>query len=168
MTDRIKALEDALTLAANRLHRVALDFDTGSRRSIEALEWADEARAALAASQPAQAMQNPATSYGNPGEIVAQRDLAVRSAQKRSAELDAMRDQMQELRRKANASEARASHLQSALDRMKAQPLTVQDAARVPEIAALIEAATAAKPHIRGALGFTLNAALRAIAEGRA
>ena len=46
--------------------------------------------------------------------------------------------------------------------------VSVQDAARVPEIAALIEAATAAKPHIRGALGFTLNAALRAIAEGRA
>lgn len=48
------------------------------------------------------------------------------------------------------------------------QPVTVQDAARVPEIAALIEAAKAANPHIRGAIGFTLNAALRAIAEGRA
>lgn len=93
-----------------------------------------------AGAQQAQAMQNPATFYGNPGEIVVQRDLAVRSAQKRSAELDAMRDQIQELRRKANASEARASHLQSALDRMKAQPLTVQDAVRVPEIAPLIEA----------------------------
>lgn len=46
------------------------------------------------------------------------------------------------------------------------QTVTVQDAARVPEIVALIEAAKAANPHISGALGFTLAAALNAIAEG--
>lgn len=49
--ERIKALEDALTLAANRLHRVALDFDTGSFMKV--LGWADEACTALADSQTA-------------------------------------------------------------------------------------------------------------------
>ena len=49
MTDRAKELAEALRLAANRLHRCAIDWHTGSEKFIEIGEWADEARAALAA-----------------------------------------------------------------------------------------------------------------------
>jgi hypothetical protein len=45
----VKALKEALQLAANRLARCALDYDTGTRRFFETAEWADEARAAIAA-----------------------------------------------------------------------------------------------------------------------
>lgn len=59
MEDRIKALEDALTLAANRLQRISLDFDTGSRRFFEVVEWVDSAHATLAASQSAPGCHQP-------------------------------------------------------------------------------------------------------------
>lgn len=45
--ETVARLTEALTLAANRLHRRAVDFDTGSRAFIETSEWAEEARAAL-------------------------------------------------------------------------------------------------------------------------
>ena len=45
----IKALVEALELAANRLHRCAVDYDTGTLRFYETCEWTDEACAALAA-----------------------------------------------------------------------------------------------------------------------
>ena len=43
----VAALVDALTIAANRLHRLAVEFDAGTRMFFEASEWADEARAAM-------------------------------------------------------------------------------------------------------------------------
>ena len=49
-----KELIEALTLAANRLRRLAIESPTGSRDFVERCEWADEARAALAAAQGAQ------------------------------------------------------------------------------------------------------------------
>ena len=52
MTD---TLREALALAANRLLRCAVNFPTGSPEFASASEWAEEARAALAAApQPAQ------------------------------------------------------------------------------------------------------------------
>ena len=45
----VKALVEALELAANRLHRCAVDYDTGTLRFYETCEWTDEACAALAA-----------------------------------------------------------------------------------------------------------------------
>ena len=47
----IARLVEALTLAANRLHSCAVDYETGSREFIVTSEWADEARAALAAAK---------------------------------------------------------------------------------------------------------------------
>lgn len=47
--DKIAALVDAVDLAANRLHSLSVEFDTGTRLFIEAGEWADDARAALSA-----------------------------------------------------------------------------------------------------------------------
>jgi hypothetical protein len=47
LLDRAKTLEDALTLAANRLQALTVDFTPGSRAFIEASEWAAEARATL-------------------------------------------------------------------------------------------------------------------------
>lgn len=44
----VAALVEALTIAANRLQRLAVEFDAGTRMFFEASEWADEARAALA------------------------------------------------------------------------------------------------------------------------
>lgn len=44
---QIAALVEALALAANRLQRCAVDYDTGSREFIETSEWAKEARAAV-------------------------------------------------------------------------------------------------------------------------
>ncbi len=44
---RVERLTGALTIAANRLHRCSVDYDTGTREFIEVGEWADEARAAL-------------------------------------------------------------------------------------------------------------------------
>lgn len=44
---RAERLEAAVTLAANRLQRLAVNHPTGSREFIETSEWADEARAAL-------------------------------------------------------------------------------------------------------------------------
>ena len=44
---KVARLEGALTLAANRLQRRAVDYLPGSRLFIETSEWADEARAAL-------------------------------------------------------------------------------------------------------------------------
>lgn len=40
-------MREALELAANRLHRCSVDYDTGTYEFIETGEWADEARAAL-------------------------------------------------------------------------------------------------------------------------
>jgi hypothetical protein len=48
---RVAELEGVLTLAANRLHRCSVDHDTGTLRFIETGEWADEARATLAAKE---------------------------------------------------------------------------------------------------------------------
>ena len=45
---RIAALEDALTLAANRLDRLALELPFESRALSDCVEWCEEARAALA------------------------------------------------------------------------------------------------------------------------
>ena len=45
----VQALVEALELAANRLHRCAVDYDTGTLRFYETCEWTDEACAALAA-----------------------------------------------------------------------------------------------------------------------
>lgn len=42
-------MREALELAANRLHRCSVDYDTGTHEFIETGEWAAEARAALAA-----------------------------------------------------------------------------------------------------------------------
>ncbi len=42
------ALVEALTIAANRLQRLAIEFDAGTRMFLEVSEWADEARAAIA------------------------------------------------------------------------------------------------------------------------
>lgn len=47
----IAQLVEALALAANRLQRCAVDYDTGSHEFIETSEWAQEARAALAAAK---------------------------------------------------------------------------------------------------------------------
>ncbi len=47
----IARLVDALTVAANRLDRCAVDYETGSYEFIETCEWVDEARAALAAAK---------------------------------------------------------------------------------------------------------------------
>ena len=44
----VAALVEALTIAANRLQRLAVEFDAGTRMFFEASEWADEARAVLA------------------------------------------------------------------------------------------------------------------------
>ena len=44
---QVERLTGALTIAANRLHRCSVDYDTGTREFIEVGEWADEARAAL-------------------------------------------------------------------------------------------------------------------------
>ena len=44
---KVARLEGALTLAANRLQRRAVDYVPGSRLFIETSEWAQEARAAL-------------------------------------------------------------------------------------------------------------------------
>lgn len=43
-----RKLVEALKLAANRLIRCSLDYDTGTRQFIEVGEWAEEARAAIA------------------------------------------------------------------------------------------------------------------------
>ena len=43
----VKALVEALTLAANRLQRLAVEFVPGSHNFITVGEWEDEARAAL-------------------------------------------------------------------------------------------------------------------------
>lgn len=43
----VKALVEALTLAANRLQRLAVEFVPGSHNFITVGEWADEALAAL-------------------------------------------------------------------------------------------------------------------------
>lgn len=50
-TQQIAALTEALTLAANRLQKTSIDAQTGSLAFIERGEWADEARATLAAVQ---------------------------------------------------------------------------------------------------------------------
>ena len=50
----VTALVEALTLAANRLQRCAVDFDAGSHEFIETSEWATDARAALAKWEAAQ------------------------------------------------------------------------------------------------------------------
>lgn len=42
-----ETMREALKLAANRLHRCAIDHPMGSREQIERSEWAQEARAAL-------------------------------------------------------------------------------------------------------------------------
>ena len=47
LKSRIAALEAALKLAANRLHRCSVDYDAGTRQFIEVGEWAEEARQAL-------------------------------------------------------------------------------------------------------------------------
>lgn len=44
---QVERLTGALTIAANRLHRCSVDYDTGTREFIEVGEWADEASAAL-------------------------------------------------------------------------------------------------------------------------
>ena len=44
---QVERLTGALTIAANRLHRCSVDYDTGTREFIEVGGWADEARAAL-------------------------------------------------------------------------------------------------------------------------
>lgn len=49
----VRALVEALTLAANRLHYCAIMQDTGSRAFVEQCEWASEARAALRAIEAA-------------------------------------------------------------------------------------------------------------------
>lgn len=131
MTDRIKALEDALRpfsrvageMFARNWNRddVAILFDGGCEEI--RLTFADflSARAAIAASQPAPGCHQP--------------DLVTAEA---------------------------------------AQPVTVQDAARVPEVAALIEAGKAASLFLAEHEPYPLTAcqalavALRAIEEGRA
>ncbi len=50
---QVERLTGALTIAANRLHRCSVDYDTGTREFIEVGEWADEARAAIRALAPA-------------------------------------------------------------------------------------------------------------------
>ena len=50
----IARLVEALTIAANRLQRCAVDYDTGSHEFIETSEWAQEARAAIAAAKAVQ------------------------------------------------------------------------------------------------------------------
>ena len=47
LKEQVEAMRGALTLAANRLHRRAIDFVPGTATFIETCEWADEARAAL-------------------------------------------------------------------------------------------------------------------------
>ena len=47
MVPEVRELVEALTLAANRLHRLSVEFTPGSRNFIEAGEWAAEAHAAL-------------------------------------------------------------------------------------------------------------------------
>ena len=42
-------MREALELAANRLHRCSVDYDTGTHEFIETGEWAAEARAAITA-----------------------------------------------------------------------------------------------------------------------
>ena len=42
---QVERLTGALTIAANRLHRCSVDYDTGTREFIEVGGWADEARA---------------------------------------------------------------------------------------------------------------------------
>ncbi len=44
---KLARMREALELAANRLHRCSVDYDTGTREFIEVGEWAAEARAAL-------------------------------------------------------------------------------------------------------------------------
>ncbi|MCR4297232.1 MAG: Lar family restriction alleviation protein [Gallionella sp.] len=51
LLERIEALEAALTLAANRLHRRAVDFGTGTGLFFETCDWAAEARQALGETQ---------------------------------------------------------------------------------------------------------------------
>jgi len=48
----IAALRNALTLARNRLQRVALDLPSGSGERLTCNEWADEATAALTQEKP--------------------------------------------------------------------------------------------------------------------
>ena len=50
----IARLVEPLTVAANRLDRCAVDYETGSYEFIETCEWVDEARAALAAAKAVQ------------------------------------------------------------------------------------------------------------------
>lgn len=50
----IARLVEALALAANRLQRCAVDYDTGTHEFIETSEWAQEARAVLAAAKAVQ------------------------------------------------------------------------------------------------------------------
>ena len=45
--EEFERVREALTLAANRLHRCCVEFETGSKQFIEYSEWAQEARAAL-------------------------------------------------------------------------------------------------------------------------
>ena len=49
-----QAMAEALKLAENRLHRRAVDFDTGSHEFIETSEWAADARNAITALEAAQ------------------------------------------------------------------------------------------------------------------
>lgn len=49
---KVARLEEALTLAANRLQRRAVDYVPGGRLFIETSEWAQEARAALTEGTP--------------------------------------------------------------------------------------------------------------------
>ena len=46
--EEIARMRAALKLAANRLHKCSIDYDTGSREFYEVGEWAEAARAALA------------------------------------------------------------------------------------------------------------------------
>lgn len=235
MTDRIKALEDALTLAANRLHRLALDFDTGSRRFFEVVEWADSARAALAASQPAQITRIASAA---PVQVCPICDIAgcrhIREAASQPAEPVAVRVKplvwvsdpencgedwlhravsgvyLYEVGRheaggwwwqedgavggyavdvdggeESAKSAAQADYEARIMAALDVQPLTVQDAARVPEVQAAFAALDAAqdgllwaKAHLRSLAdteSMAVNEALkhvehvlRAIAEGRA
>jgi hypothetical protein len=51
----VERLREALTLAANRLARCSVEFDTGTRQFIEYGDWAEETRQAL---QPAPTKEN--------------------------------------------------------------------------------------------------------------
>ena len=196
MKDRIKALENALEWYAEqaRLCRLIHSEGDAGRQSLSD-DGGSRARAALATSQPAQPvarMIETAQWARNRLEKIADDCWHGDARDFKRALIGVFADFDEAL---ANCGSSIPPEIRTVTPALEVQPLTVQDAARVPEIAALIEAAkvlhtnaVATKARtIGGVCGQTIDCmlrstfhqasiydldalsdALRAITEGRA